>query len=130
MSEQNLRKVLWVDVFGSGAAVVSTVVAAGLIGGWLEVSAWIPFAVGILLIPWVMILLHTVRREALRAGEVGVIVAGNIGWALAAAVLIVGFPDAMSTTGKWIVGIFSLAVLDLGVAEWLGLRTMWRAAGA
>lgn len=124
MIEQNLRKVLWVDVFGSGVSVVLALIGPGLIAEWLDVSGWIPFAVGVVLIPWVALLARAVRRERLRAGEVAYIVAGNIGWAIAAAILVFGFPDALSTTGKWIVGLFSLGVLDLGVAEWLGLRAL------
>ena len=122
MNEQILRKVLWADVFGSGASTIFTIVGAGLIAGWLDVSAWIPLVVGLVLIPWVWFLVRTVRRDRLRKGEVAVIVAGNIGWAVLAAVLIFGFPDALSPGGRWIVGLFSLAVLDYGVLQLLGLR--------
>ncbi len=127
MSEETLRKVLWADVLGSGASVVFSIAAAGLIADWLDVSAWIPLGVGIALVPWVWFLLRTVRQEPLRPAGVAVIVAGNIGWAMAAVVLILGFPEALSPAGKWIVGIFSLAVLDFGVTQWIGLRTLRKA---
>jgi hypothetical protein len=105
-------------------SVVLTIVGAGLIAGWLDVSVWIPLAVGVVLIPWVLFLLHTVRQSRLRSADLVVIVAGNIGWALLAALVIFGFPDALSSSGKWIVGIFSLGVLDLGILELVGLRSM------
>lgn len=124
MNEANLRKVLWADVVGSGTSVVFSIAAAGLIAGWLDVSAWIPLAVGVLLVPWVWFLHRTVRREPLRTSEVAIIVVGNIGWALAAAVLIFGFPDLLSASGRWIVGLFSLAVLDFGLAQWVGLQRL------
>ena len=124
MREETLRKVLWADVFGSGVSVLSSIAAAGLIADWLDVPTWIPLAVGIALIPWVWFLLQTVRREPLRRGDLVVIVAGNVGWAVAAAIVILGFPDALSTAGRWIVGIFSLAVLDFGLTEWMGLRSL------
>jgi hypothetical protein len=124
MSEEILRKVLWADAIGSGAALVFTIVGAGLLGRWLDISAWIPLTVGLVLIPWVYLLVRTVRRDQLRAGEVALIVAGNLGWVIAAAILIIGFPNALSTTGNWVVGIFSAVVLELGVAEWMGLRDM------
>ena len=79
MNETVLRKVLWADVVGSGTSVVFSIAAAGLIAGWLDVSAWIPFTVGVLLIPWVWFLYRTVRRDPLRPSEVAVIVAGNAG---------------------------------------------------
>jgi hypothetical protein len=124
MDEATLRKVLWADVVGSGTSVVFSIAGAGLIADWIGAAAWIPLAVGVLLIPWVWFLYRTVRRNPLRPTEVAIVVAGNVGWAVAAAVLILGFPDALSTGGKWIVGIFSLAVLDFGLAQWVGLRRL------
>jgi hypothetical protein len=124
MSDQTLRKVLWADVFGSSATISFTIIGAVLIGGWLEVSAWAVFGVGVALIPWVGLLLRTVRRDQLRSADVAAIVVGNLVWVGATAVLIFGFPDALSTAGKWTVGIFALAVLDLGLAEWMGLRRL------
>ena len=128
MSEQNLRRVLQVDAAGSGVSTVVTIVGAGVLGEWLGISAWIPFVVGLALVPWVLHLMHTVRRDPLRPPDVTVIVAGNIGWAVAAAALILGFPTAMTTTGNWLVGGFSLAVLGLGVLQWIGLRGLLSAA--
>ncbi len=124
MSEQMLRRVLWADVIVSSMSVVFTIVAAGLLGDWLEVPAWIPLVVGVALIPWVWFLHRTATSEPLRPGDVDTVVVGNLGWAIAAAILIAGFPNAMSTTGKWLVGIVSLGVLDLGVLQWLGLRRL------
>ena len=126
MSEKTLRKVLSADVVGSGVSVVFSIAAAGLIADWLGVSVWIPLAVGIALIPWVWFLYTTARHDPLRPAEVAVIVAGNVGWAVAAAILIFGFPEALTTAGKWIVGIFSLAVLDFGITQWIGLRSLLR----
>ena len=51
MKEQTLRRVLWADVYGSAMSMVFTIVGAGLIAGWLDVSVWIPLAVGVVLIP-------------------------------------------------------------------------------
>lgn len=121
MDEQALRRVLWADVIGSAVSVVFTIAGARAIAGWLDVSPWIPLGVGLVLVPWVWFLVRTVRRDRLRVGEVAVIVGGNIGWALLAVVLILGFPDALSSAGRWIVGLFSLAVLAYGVLELMGL---------
>lgn len=122
MNNEVLRKVLWFDAWASAATLAVAIAGASLLGGWLDVSVGAPVAVGVVLIPWAYFLAHVARRNPLRRAEVGAVVIGNLGWAVAAAVLIVGFPDVLSTSGKWIVGVFSLAVLDLGVVEWIGLR--------
>ena len=130
MKEDMLRKTLWADLWGSAVSVVVTVAGAGVIARWLDVSVWAPVTVGVVLIPWVIFLAHTVRQTPLQNGKVLFIVGGNLAWVVVAAVLIIGFPDALSTSGKWIVGVFSAAVLDLAVLEWFGLRAQTSPAPA
>ena len=124
MNEKTLRSVLRIDLIGSALSALVAIAGARLLGGWLGVSPWVLVTLGIVLIPWVYLLYRTERRSRLRTGELAVIVVGNVGWAVAAAILIFGYPDALTTAGKWLVGVFSLAVLDLGVAEWLGIRRL------
>lgn len=122
MDNELLRKALWTDMWGSVAAMAITIFGAGLVGGWLGVPTGVVLAVGITLIPWVVFLAVTSRRTPLSRPSVGVVIAGNLAWGIAAAIVLIGFPDALSIAGKWIVAIFSLAVVDIGVAEWVGLR--------
>lgn len=124
MNSKKLRTVLRFDMWASATTVGFTIVGASLLAGWLGVSTWVPFAVGMVLIPWVYTLWLTVSRRPLRSAEVGMVVVGNIGWAVIAAIVLVGYPAALSTSGKWIFGLFSLAVLDLGIAEWFGWRNL------
>ena len=53
-----------------------------------------------------------------------IIAAGNLAWVVAAAVLLIGFPDAVSGAGKWIIGMFSAVVLAFGAAQSAGLRQL------
>ena len=122
MDNELLRKVLRIDMWGSAAAVGMTVLGAGLLGSWLGVPAGVVLAVGVVLIPWALFLSMTSRRTPLSRLAVGGVIAGNLAWGVAAAIVLIGFPDALSAAGKWIVAIFSLAVVDIGVAEWFGLR--------
>lgn len=124
MDEKDLRRVLWADTVGSAASVVLTIAGAALIGRWLDVPTWVPLIVGLVLVPWVALLYMTVGQHPIRRAQVTVIVVGNLGWVLAAAVVIWGFPSALSAAGKWILGVFSLGVLALGVAELVGLRNL------
>ncbi len=118
----NLRKIMQWDMWASGVSTMLTVVTAPLLGELLEVSAWIPFGVGLALIPWVAFLTYTVKTTPLRRSRVTTVAVGNLAWVLVAAIIVFGFPTALSTVGRWILGVFSLAVLDFGIAQVIGLR--------
>ena len=124
MSRLTLRKVLRWDAVASGASVVLTVAGAGWLGDRLGVATWVPLAVGVGLVPWVAFLVHVGRQAQLHRGSVAVIAAGNLIWVVAAAVLIFGYPESLTITGKWIVGLFSLVVLDFGLAQLAGVRNL------
>lgn len=124
MKQQTLRRVLWADAVASGASGVLTIAGVGLIGGWLDVSPWVPFIVGVAMIPWVLFLVRTVWRDQLRPTELGAIIAINVGWAVATAahLLILGFPDAVSIFGWLVIGHFAFGGLGFGITAGIGLR--------
>jgi hypothetical protein len=57
-----------------------------------------------------------------RPSFVGLVVAADAAWVLAAVVVIVGFPDAMTAAGLWALGIVTLAVADFAIFQMIGLR--------
>ena len=120
----DLRNVLQSDMVGSGISVVVAILGAFVLGDWLGVSPWIPFGVGVALIPWVAFLAFTTRQSPPRRWQVGIVAGGNLAWAVAAGVILIGFPDALSGSGRWIVGVFSAAVLAFGVAQAFGLKDL------
>lgn len=120
----DLRKVLQVDAWGSAASVVFTIAGAGLLGGWLGVSPRLPIGVGLALVPWAALLIHTTRQRPLPRRWVGFIAGGNLAWAVAAGVIIFGYPEALTVAGRWIVGVFSLLVAALGLAQARGLTQL------
>lgn len=119
-----LRKVLQWDIWGSGMSVLVSILGAVVLGGWLELSAWVPFGVGVGLIPWVAFLAYAARQHPLRRWQVAIIAFGNLAWVLTAVVILIGFPDALSVAGSWIVGLFSAGVLALGTMQAMGLRRL------
>lgn len=124
MDQEALRKVLRFDVWASGATAIAVIVGAGLLAGWMEVSAWVLFVAGLVFVLWTLFLIRTVRRSQLRPEEVVWVVAGNLGSFVSGAALVLTFPDVMSGFGRLIVGFFALATLGLGGAEWLGWRKL------
>ncbi|MDJ0953304.1 MAG: hypothetical protein QNJ81_06465 [Acidimicrobiia bacterium] len=117
------------DAWATGTSTVLTIAAAPLLGGWLGVSGWIVAAVGLALVPWTVFLAMTARQDPLIKWRTAVIAAGNLAWVVAAAVLVIGYPGAMSTTGRWLLGLFSLVVLGFGLLQTIGLLR-WGDPGA
>ncbi len=121
-----LENVLRIDKWVSAASTVLMVAGASLVAGWLDVSAWITFGVGVALIPWVYNLFDATRRPRLHRRQVEAIAVGNLGWSIATAVFLLLFPDAVSTLGKWLMAGFALVTLELGIAQYLGSRRLER----
>ncbi len=124
MKDSLLKRALTFDIWASAVTSVFAVAGAGLIGSWLDVSVWLPVVFGVTLIPWVWLLVTTARRNPMRDRDVKSVVFGNIAFGVIVMAIVFGFPDALSTSGKWIVAIFGLATVDLGLAEWMGMRRM------
>lgn len=56
-------------------------------------------------------------------------IVADIGWVLAAILVLIGFPGAMTTTGLWALAIVTLVVADLALAQAFGLRQLSGASG-
>lgn len=52
----------------------------------------------------------------------GFVIAADLAWVVGTAVVLVGFPDLLTTAGAWTFGVVGLAVLDFAVLQALGLR--------
>jgi hypothetical protein len=122
----NLRNVLVFDKWLSSASAVLALGGAPLLGSWLGVSAWIPFGIGIALVPWVWNLFDATRQPRLRRKQVRGVAIGNIGWTVASALLLILFPDVVSSLGRWLIAGMAVATLYLGLAQYWGSRRIVR----
>ena len=66
-------------------------------------------------------LLIALRRNPQRNRVVRVI-AADVTWVIAAAIVIFGLPGSMSTEGRWALGIVTVAVATYAVLQTIGLR--------
>lgn len=124
MSGATLRKVLWTDLIGSAAVCVALFLAAGPITRSMGIDTWVAVAGGIVLIPWLVLVGTTVRSRPANRRLLGAMVFGNLASAVAGAVLAVRFPFALSTNGRWELGVFALALAAMGGLELAGLRSL------
>lgn len=123
MNNSLLNRVLTFDIWASVTTAIAVTAGAGLIAGWLDISAWIPAGLGVVLIPWVWLLTNA-RRDPVQSRDVMAVIVGNVTFGVAAVAVVFGFPDALPTSGRWAVAIFGLLTVDLGLTEWMGLRRL------
>lgn len=103
----------------------STVTGLGLMIGseplaeWSGVLRWVLVVVGGGLLPFAAFVRSV--SQSLDEALVKIVIAGDVMWVLAAAVILIGFPDSMTTPGKWALGLVSVAVADFAFFQWRGL---------
>lgn len=117
-----LTRALTANAAFSAASAIVLVAGASPLARWLDIPTWLSVAAGLGLALFAFDVGRTARRPTRTA--VLAIIAADVAWVLGAAVLIVGFPDALSTGGLWALGLVSLAVADFAVVQTLVLRRL------
>ena len=117
-----LERVMKWDVWATGTSTAFTIAAAPMLGGWLGVSGWLVLTVGLALVPWTGFLAYTARQDPPVKWQTAVIAVGNLAWVVVSAIIIFGYRDAVSGSGRWLLGLFSLVVLGFGSLQVIGLR--------
>jgi len=123
MSEGTLRKILWTDLIGSTAVCVALLLGGGPITRSMGIDSWVAVLGAIVLLPWLALVAAAVRSRPGGRGLLGAMVFGNLASAAAGGVLIVGWPSAVSSGGRWELGLFAVALAVLGGLELAGFRS-------
>ena len=109
-------------------SVFSVVSGAGLALGAnaldeaLGVDAIWLVAVGIGVVLFGIAVGRIAARKPIPRRAVRGVIAADLAWVIGAAVIIVGFPDMLSTAGKWTLGILSAFVLDFVILQGVALK--------
>jgi hypothetical protein len=96
------------------------VVASVPVSSWLGIETWVSIGLGLGLIGFAALLV-VLARDPQPALVRAVIVADAV-WVVGAVTVIAVFPDLMSTAGLWALGIVSVVVADIAVAQYIRLR--------
>ena len=94
---------------------------AGIFGDWFELPWGVIAAVGLVLVPYGMLLVFGSRATRFDRRLALMATAGDLLWVVAAAMLVV-IPDTMGAAGKWALAVVSLAVLGFAVMQIRELR--------
>ncbi len=102
----------------SGATLA---VLARLLGAFAGVAVWLVLVVGLGVFTFGASLAVRLRRSGISRRLAQLALVADVGW-VAAAVAVVVSPTAISSGGRWLLGVITLVVCGLGIAEWVGLR--------
>ena len=123
-----LRRALLLDAAASGATALLAIAAAGLLEGLLGLPAALLRGAGLVLVPYVAFVIYAGTREAVSRPAVWTIIAANVLWAVASALLLVSGLVAPTALGYAFVIGQALVVALLGELQYVGLRRPMAAA--
>lgn len=108
-------------VFSAASGVVLAAGAAAL-DTWFGVPAWLLVLVGLGLVGYAADLVWFTRSPHRLALGGRVAVAADAAWVFGAAVLLLGFPETLTTQGNVALAVVTVVVAAFAVAQWRGLR--------
>lgn len=118
-----LTRALVVNAAFSGSSGLALVVANDPAGTWLGVpDGRILLALGLGLLAFSAALVLLARSPRSRRPFVMAATASDGAWVFGSAVLLVGFPDLLTTAGNLTVGAVAVVVAALGIAQVVGLQ--------
>lgn len=118
-----LRRTLAVNATFSGLTGVAMIVLSGPLDRFMGLGLpWLLIAAGVGLLGFAALIGLNLRRSQLNRAEAWLTVASDVAWVAGSAIIVFGFPDLLSTGGKWLVGLIAVAVGDFALFQYLGLR--------
>ena len=117
-----LRLALLADAAASGASAALLVTGAGFLESWLGLPVALMREVGFVLIPYVIVVAFMASRPMASVGAVNTIVAINLAWSAASALLLASGWVAPTVLGIAFVLAQGLAVGTFGVVQNVCLR--------
>jgi hypothetical protein len=124
----SLRNVLVLDAVASGATGLLAIVASGFLARLLELPAGLLLGAGLVLVPYVLIVIYTATRPAIPRAAVWTIIVANALWALASVLVLLSGWVAPNALGVAFVLAQAGVVALLGQLQYIGLRQPLAAA--
>ncbi|MCU7370563.1 hypothetical protein PEC18_06650 [Paucibacter sp. O1-1] len=117
-----LKLALLADAVVSGSIAAAQLLFAAPMAGLLGLPKPLLLESGLFLVFYVALLLLMASRGRLWSALVGVVVVGNIGWALACIALALSGAVAPTGWGLAYLALHAFGVLGFAALEWIGLR--------
>ena len=117
-----IRRVLQLDAASCIATGALQVVAAPALAGLFGLPQSLLLGTGLFLLVYAAAVLWLSLRRSIRRGGVGVVMGGNLLWAIGCGWLLASGPVAVTTLGQLWVLAQALVVVVLAQLQWSGLR--------
>ncbi|MBA2253877.1 MAG: hypothetical protein H0W07_02015 [Chloroflexi bacterium] len=124
-----LRRVLIVDALASGATALLLIVAADLLHSLLAVPGTLSRAAGLLLVPYVAVVAILALRARFPAIAVWAVIAANLLWTAASALVLASGAIAPNLLGYAVVLAQAIVVGVLGALQYVAMRAQPAAPG-
>jgi hypothetical protein len=119
---RSLRLVLFADAVASGTTAALLVAGANVLERWLGLPVALMREAGLVLIPYVVLVVLVASRPAAPVATVNAIIAINAAWTAASVLLLVGGWVSPTLLGVAFVLAQALAVGAFGVLQYVCLR--------
>lgn len=122
-----LRAGLTLDAVGSGAMALLQLAATAQLAAWLQLPHPLLLGTGLFMLGYAALTGWMARAQRLPAALVRLVVFGNVGWAVAAAALLLAGAVAPSPLGLGFVAVHVVSVLGFAALQGPGLARSLRA---
>jgi len=118
-----LRRTLAVNATFSALSGAGMIALSGPLDRFMGLGlSWLLIVIGVGLLGFAALIGLNARRPQINRAEAWLTVASDAAWVLGSVIVVFGFPDLLSTGGKWLVGLIAVAVGDFALFQYLGLR--------
>lgn len=118
-----LRRALATNALFSGLSGVAMIAFSGPLDRFMGLGhSWLLIVIGTGLVGFAALIGLNLRRPNLNRTEAWLTTASDVAWVVASAIIVFGFPDVLSTGGKWLIGLVAVGVADFALFQFIGLR--------
>jgi hypothetical protein len=119
---RTLTRTLIANSAFSAITGVALIAAAAPLAEWSGIRLWIVVTTGVGLLPFAVVVAF-IAREA-KAHLVRGVIAADLAWVAAAGLVLLGFPEAMTSGGALALGVVTAVVAMFAILQLAGLRRL------
>lgn len=122
-----LARTLRLNAVLTAATGAASLAGAGVLSEPLGIPVWLLASLGVGLLGYAALLWNGSRTVPVPTAFGRFAVAADTAWVVGVVAILLAWPEAMTPAGRWTLGLLTLVVADLAIAQAIGLRRQGRA---